>query len=105
MPKKSSSWYMYVVRCADGSLYTGITTDVKRRVHEHNSTKRGAKYTRSRRPVHLAYAHRCRSKSEACVSEIGFKKLKKKEKEEFLEENAIGNLRSMHEIILLPGEE
>ena len=45
-----------MVRCADRSLYTGITTDLKRRLQEHNSSKRGAKYTRSRRPVSLVYS-------------------------------------------------
>ena len=45
-----------MVRCADRSLYTGITTDLKRRLQEHNSSKKGAKYTRSRRPVGLVYS-------------------------------------------------
>ena len=88
MPKKKL-WSVYIVRCSDDSLYTGITTDIKRRVYEHNSTKRGAKYTRSRRPVYLAYSHRCRGKAEALVSEHGFKRMSKKEKEEFIKE--IGN--------------
>jgi len=48
-------WFIYVVRCSDNSLYTGITTDVMRRVKEHNTSKKGARYTRSRRPVTLAY--------------------------------------------------
>jgi len=89
VPKKKL-WFVYVVRCSDGSLYTGITTDLKRRVHEHNSTGRGAKYTRSRRPVYLAYSHRCRDKAEALVSEHGFKRMSKKEKEEFITEFGYG---------------
>lgn len=46
-------WFVYLVRCGDGSLYCGITTDVTRRVYEHNETNRGAKYTRAHRPVAL----------------------------------------------------
>ena len=55
MHKSAKSWWRYIVRCADGSLYTGITTDVERRVAEHNAGPRGAKYTRGRRPVLLVY--------------------------------------------------
>ena len=77
-------WYMYVVRCSDGSLYTGITTNVRRRVHEHNSTKRAARYTRARRPVYLVYHHRCANRAEAMVSETGFKRMAKKKKEQFI---------------------
>ena len=84
MRKKKKSWYMYVVRCSDSSLYAGVTTDVRRRVHEHNSTKKAARYTRARRPVYLAYHHKCFDRSEAIVSEIGFKRLSKKRKEQFI---------------------
>jgi len=75
---------MYVVRCSDNSLYAGIATNVQRRVHEHNSTKKAARYTRARRPVYLVYQHRCRDRAEAMVSEIGFKKMRKAEKEQFI---------------------
>ena len=56
-------YFVYMVKCADGTLYTGITTDLKRRVHEHNHSPKGAKYTRVRRPVSLVYheAFPCRS--------------------------------------------
>ena len=50
---KEKIWYLYVVECADGTLYTGITTSISRRIDEHNYGTRGAKYTRSRRPVRL----------------------------------------------------
>ena len=50
------AWHLYVVRCSDGTLYTGVTTDLDRRLHEHNVTKRGAKYTRTRRPVELVWS-------------------------------------------------
>ena len=78
---KKSPWYMYVVRCADGSLYTGISKDLKRRINEHNySTSRGAKYTRSRRPVELIYSKEYDSHSQAASAEYKFKKLRRAEK-------------------------
>lgn len=82
--RKHTFWSMYVVRCSDNSLYCGITTDVKRRVNEHNTSFRGAKYTRSRRPVSLVYSRRCLSKSEAILNENAFKKMKKADKEQFV---------------------
>ena len=85
MRKKHSSWSFYVVRCADNSLYAGITKDIKRRVSEHNTSSRGAKYTRSRRPVRLVYQKVCANKSEAILNENAFKKMRKKDKEEFVE--------------------
>ena len=73
-------WYLYVVRCSDGTLYTGITTDVTRRLHEHNVTKKGAKYTRARRPVELVYWIDFHDRSTASKAEFRFKKLSRKEK-------------------------
>ena len=61
--------YVYMVRCADGTLYTGYTTDVTRRIKEHNHSKKGAKYTRSRRPVHLVYKECFDTKSKAMSRE------------------------------------
>ncbi len=58
-------WFVYLLRCADGSLYTGITTDLKRRLHEHNHTAAGARYTRARRPVELHYYEEAVDRSEA----------------------------------------
>lgn len=75
-------WYIYILKCRDGSLYTGITTDVDRRVLEHNSSPRGAKYTRGRRPVELVYSEIAQDKSEASKREIEVKKMKRSEKEE-----------------------
>lgn len=74
-------WFFYVVRCADNSLYAGITTDVARRVKEHNTSSKGAKYTRSRRPVELEFEVNFDNKSEALKSEARFKKLRKADKE------------------------
>jgi putative endonuclease len=64
-----NEWWVYVLRCADGSLYTGVTTNVERRLREHNGSKRGAKYTRSRRPVSLLGSLKCSSRSEALKME------------------------------------
>lgn len=84
MGSKHSSWHMYVVECSDGSYYCGITTDIKRRISEHNTSKKGAKYTRSRRPVFLISSRKCLNKTEACLNERHFKKLSRKEKIAFL---------------------
>jgi putative endonuclease len=67
-------WFVYVVRCRDGSLYTGISTDVDARVAVHNQG-RGARYTRSRRPVTLVYVERRRSRSTAQSREAAIKAL------------------------------
>ena len=77
---KSKDWYLYVVECADGSLYTGITTDVNRRLLEHNYGMKGAKYTRSRRPVRLKFHKTFSSRSEASRAEAAFKRLRRSEK-------------------------
>ena len=71
---------MYILRCADGTLYTGITTNVLRRVEEHNSAKKAAKYTKVRQPVVLVYTTPAHSRSEASVKEAALKKLSRKEK-------------------------
>lgn len=69
------TWYVYIVRCSDNSLYTGITTDVERRILEHNSGPKGARYTRSRRPVALVYCEQAASRSAATCRENHIKKL------------------------------
>ena len=71
-----------MVRCSDGSLYTGVTTDINRRIHEHNNTKKGSKYCRSRRPVELVYRQGgLESRAHAQQREREIKRLSKKEKE------------------------
>jgi len=80
----AKTFYFYIVRCADDSLYSGITTDLKRRVGEHNSHKLGAKYTRSKQPVTLVYKEKFSSKSTAMRREWEVKKMTKKEKESLL---------------------
>ena len=74
------SWYVYMLRCRDGSLYTGYTDDVDRRLAVHNSGK-GAKYTRSRLPVSVAYREECPDRSAAMKREFAIKQLSKQEKE------------------------
>ena len=79
-------WYIYVVKCADSSLYCGITKNVVDRIKKHNSGK-GAKYTRSRLPVFLVdYAEVSESKSLALKAEIKFKRLSRAKKLELLEQ-------------------
>jgi len=73
-------WYVYILKCADKTLYTGITTDLKRRVAEHNTSPLGAKYTRARRPVKLVYSKKFKNKSLASIEEARIKKLSRKEK-------------------------
>ena len=84
MKNKFDSWFVYIVECSDKTLYTGITTNIERRIIEHNLTKKGASYTRVRRPVMLV-AHACvKSRSEATKAEIKIKKLKRSEKINYL---------------------
>ena len=78
-------WYLYVVECADGSLYTGVTKDVHRRLNEHNKSTKGAKYTRSRRPVKLVYYEEHVDRSAACKAEYALKKMSRKNKLEYIE--------------------
>ena len=76
----ANTWKLYILRCADGSLYTGITTDVQRRLEEHRSGK-GAKYTRGRTPLELVYRETCGSHSDALKREAEIKKLSRQAKE------------------------
>jgi putative endonuclease len=79
MKLNSSTYYIYIAECADGTLYTGYTTDVESRVKTHNDGK-GAKYTRSRLPVTIVYTEEYRSKSEAIRREIAIKRLRREKK-------------------------
>ena len=74
-------YYVYIVECADGTLYTGFTTDVARRLNEHNySIKKGAKYTRSRRPVKVVHIETFDTMSLALKREYRIKQLSRKQK-------------------------
>ena len=75
-----STWKLYILRCGDGSLYTGITTDVQKRLAAHRSGK-GAKYTRGRGQLELVYSEECGSHSDALRRELEIKRLTREEKE------------------------
>tara|TARA_Y100000310_G_scaffold293738_1_gene323545 strand:- start:1042 stop:1332 length:291 start_codon:yes stop_codon:yes gene_type:complete len=86
-------WYFYVVKCSDSSFYAGVTTELTRRVKEHNSDdRRGAKYTRSRRPVELIYSEEYPSRSAAQKEEYRFKQLDRKTKERVISEKLLTTL-------------
>lgn len=79
------SWFVYILRCADNSLYTGVALDVEKRLNEHNGVdKNGARYTRGRRPVKLVYQETSDSRSDACKREAAIKRLKKSQKEDLI---------------------
>lgn len=80
--------YVYILECADGTLYTGWTTDIQKRVQTHNAGK-GAKYTRSRRPVKLVYTETFESKSDALRREYQIKQLSRAQKLSLLKMNKI----------------
>ena len=84
MPEKEPEWYVYMVRCRDGKLYTGIATDIERRIAEHRAGK-GAKYLRGRAPLKLVFRSRIGSRSLALKIEQAIKKLPKSRKETIIE--------------------
>lgn len=69
------SYFVYILECSDGSLYTGITKDVTKRLNEHNTSDKGAKYTKARRPVKLLYKEPSIDRSSASKREYEIKKL------------------------------
>ena len=77
-------FYLYILECADETLYTGITVDLKRRVNEHNSSKLASKYTRVRRPVKVVYSKKFKNRSLASKEESRIKKLSREEKQEII---------------------
>ena len=77
------TWYLYILRCGDDTLYTGITTDVEKRLEAHRSGK-GAKYTRGRAPLELVYREVCGSHSQALKREYQVKALSRQEKRKLL---------------------
>ena len=79
-----SIWYLYILRCKDGTLYTGITTDVEKRLEAHRSG-RGAKYTRGRAPLELVYRETCGSHSDALKREHQIKALSREDKQKLIE--------------------
>ena len=78
-------WIVYILRCSDNSLYTGITRDLRRRLNEHNhNNKLAAAYTRTRRPVSVVYQEAYLDRSSASIREAIIKKMAKKEKEQLV---------------------
>jgi putative endonuclease len=74
------SYFVYILECADKSLYTGYTNDLTKRLKQHNDSKYGANYTKSRRPVILKYSEKFPTKSEALKREIEIKSWTRKQK-------------------------
>ena len=75
-----SVWFVYILECSDKTLYCGITTDLGRRLFEHNLGTRGSKYVRSRRPAKIVYSEKAKNRSTAQSREYKIKKMKKDEK-------------------------
>jgi putative endonuclease len=81
MKSSEKAYTLYILQCSDGTYYTGIAIDVEKRVIEHNTSDKGAKYTRARRPVTLMYREICSDKSSALKRELAIKKMKRTAKE------------------------
>jgi putative endonuclease len=77
-------WFVYILQCADTSLYCGVTTDLSRRLFEHNNTRRASKYVASRRPATLVYQEGARDRSSALRREAQIKKLSRRKKLEII---------------------
>ena len=78
------AYFIYIVECSDNTLYTGIAKDIDKRVQEHNSSSKGAKYTKARRPVNLVYSEKVEDRSSALKREYAIKKLSKIKKLELI---------------------
>jgi putative endonuclease len=81
MKSSEKSYTLYILKCSDGTYYTGIALNIEKRLNEHNSSEKGAKYTRSRRPVTLMYQESCSDKSSALKRELAIKRMKRSLKE------------------------
>jgi putative endonuclease len=81
MKSSEKAYTLYILKCSDGTYYTGIALDVEKRLIEHNNSDKGAKYTRARRPVTLMYSETCTDKSSALKRELSIKRLKRSQKE------------------------
>ena len=79
-----SKWFVYILECADKSFYTGITTDINRRLAEHNSDAKGARYTRMHRPVELVFRQSFANRSQASKQEYKIKQLSRKQKQDLI---------------------
>jgi putative endonuclease len=79
----AAAWSLYILRCGDGSFYTGVTNDLERRFREHEAG-RASRFTRTRRPVVLVYQEECGSRSQALLRECAVKSLGRREKEDLV---------------------
>jgi putative endonuclease len=77
-------WHIYIVRCSDGTLYTGIAKNLRKRIEEHNSVEGGARYTRSRQPVELVYSEQALSRSDALKREYEIKRMPRAKKKQLI---------------------
>lgn len=93
MKTGASFWFVYIARCADGSLYTGVARDVSARIAEHDAG-RGARYTRGRGPLTLCASTRCSSKGHALRLEYAIKQLPRERKEWLLERRRLARMRT-----------
>jgi putative endonuclease len=89
MPPRADVWFVYVARCRDGTLYTGIARDVAARIAQHDAGK-GARYTRGRGPLELCAVRRCPSKGEALRLELAVKRLPRHAKEALTSSRRLG---------------
>ncbi len=77
-------YFVYILECADGTFYTGITNDLEKRVFAHNNLKQGAKYTKQRRPVQLVFSERKRNKGNALKRELKIKRMTREQKKSLI---------------------
>jgi len=82
-------YHLYILKCADNTLYTGITVNLDRRIEEHNNSKLGSKYTKARRPVRLVYSKKYRNRSTASKEENRIKQLTREKKIELIKKNRV----------------
>ena len=85
---QTPAWFVYIVRCNDDTLYTGMTNDIVRRIDQHNAGT-ASRYTRVRRPVELVYQQQVESRSAALKREYAIKQLTRKQKEQLIQNQAI----------------
>lgn len=91
-PNGEAAWLLYIVECCDGSLYTGITNNLDRRLKEHNDGS-ASRYTRSRRPVTLRYQEPCDDRSQALIRELSVKRLSRQEKKTLIRARSLFHAR------------
>lgn len=96
-------YFVYILKCSDKTLYAGITVDLVRRTKEHNSSKLGAKYTRTRRPVKLVYNKSFKNRSLATKAEMAIKKMTRAEKLLLVKANSSKNKKPPVETELYKG--